>query len=480
MSLEYAKITPSANFIGRSYELSRLDMILSEEQTSITVLHGRRRVGKSELLEQALQNRKVLKFEGIEGRPVTYQRESFLGELAKYCSDFNIAKLKLKSWKEVFLILAEKLEKTKGVVVYLEELQWLANYRSDLVSDLKYVWDNHLRKVSGLKLILCGSATSFMVGKVLKSKALYSRSINEIHLEPFSLAESRKYLANYSNSGSLDAHLLIGGIPEYLRYFKKNETALMTLQNEVFVPGAYFLSEFDRVFTSSLAKFETHKQLVLLFAKRKFYLRSELAEELAVSGGGSFTGILEDLELIGLIARFNPYKSKKTFYYLRDPYLNFYLKFILPKRVNIKEGQYKRSLGDAIDLVKLQQYLGYSFERYCREKHFTLAKILGISGVEYKHGPYSEISSAEGGFQFDMVFDRKDRCLSLFEIKCKQTPLTLDVASEFEVKMKKINIPRSYNVQKVLVSAGPISKTLSESRYFNRIIELDELVENDE
>ena len=476
MSLNYLKTLKPANFIGREDELSRLKSILDAKESSITVLYGRRRVGKTALIEAALSGRRALKFEGLEGKSISQQRKAFLEELSRYCSDINIARLSLKSWREVFIVLAEKIAGTEDVVVYLEELQWLANYRHDLVSDLKYVWDNHFSKLNGLKLILCGSATSFMLGKVVRSKALYSRSLYEVPLEPFTLRESKKFLDNYSDSNVLDAYLLVGGIPEYLRYFKNSGTPHQTLQNEAFVPGGYFVSEFERVFISSLAKFEQHKQVILAFAKRSFFNRSELAVATRVSEGGSFTNVLSDLELIGLIAKFKGFHSGKNRYYLRDPYLNFYLKFILPKLTNIRGGQYKKGLADAVDLDRLQQHLGYSFERFCREKHFSLARILGISGIQYTFGPYGNVTKSGDGFQFDLAFDRKDRCLSLFEVKCRQTPLGIEVASEFERKLKNLKVPKTHNIQKVLVSSGPVSKSLRDARYFNRIIELEEIV----
>jgi uncharacterized protein len=476
MSPNFLKLSQSANFIGREHELTRLNSILSEDDSSITVVHGRRRVGKTALIEAALSGRRALKFEGLEGKSVSQQRRAFLEELSRYCSDINIARLNLKSWKDVFIVLAEKIAELENVVIYFEELQWLANYRHDLVSDLKYVWDNYFSKLKGLKLILCGSATSFMLGKVVRSRALYSRSLYEVPVEPFSLRETKKFLSTYSDTNALDAYLLVGGIPEYLRYFKNNTTPLQTLQNEAFAPGGYFVAEFERVFTSSLAKFEQHKQVILAFSKKGFFSRSDLAKVTRMSEGGSFTNVLNDLELIGLIAKFKGPYCGKSRYYLKDPYLNFYLKFILPKIQNIRAGQYKKGFAEALDLDRLQQHLGYSFERFCREKHFDIARILGISGIQYTYGPYGKITKSGDGFQFDLVFDRKDRCLSLFELKCRQMPLGIEVATEFEKKLRHIEIPRTHNIQKVLVTSGPVSKSLKDAKYFNRIIELDEIV----
>lgn len=473
-SLNFENLSPIKNFIGREFELDRLKKIFNSDNSSIVILHGRRRVGKTETLEKALYGFNVLKFEGLEDQSVSKQRQAFLDKLASYAGDINIAKLQYKTWREVFIKLAEHLE--EDTVVYLEELQWLANYRKDLVSDLKFVWDNYFRKIKGFKLVLCGSASSFMLKKVIKSKALYSRSIHEIPLSPFSIREAKEYLSSYSNLNVLESYLLFGGIPEYLKYLKEYETPQVALRREAFVPGGYFLSEFERVFISSLSKYEIHKQVVKAFAKRNFYERYELAKKVGISAGGSFSVVLEDLELIGLVDKLKSHSHGKYLYYLKDPYLNSYLKLIEEKLSKIKQGQYKNEKISAIDSREYSQYLGYAFERFCRENHHILAKILQISGIEYDHGPY-EIRNNGMGFQFDLLFKRKDRCYTCFEIKFQSRDLSKQVIKDFENKLLNLELPSSYNIQKVLISAGPVSKSLKDSLYFDRIIELDEIIE---
>jgi AAA+ ATPase superfamily predicted ATPase len=472
----YEKIEPVADFVGRRFELERLKGVLEQKDSNITIVYGRRRVGKSELLERALVGRKVFKFEGLEQQSVSAQRRVVLEKLATYTSNLSIAKLKLGSWREVFLEIAKAVEGLEGIVLYFEELQWLANYRSDLVSDLKYVWDNHFRKIPGLKVILCGSATSFMIRKVVRSRALYSRSTYELPLESLTVSEVGKYLPQYSAQHLLEAYLLLGGIPGYLRYLKASSTPLTTLWEEAFVPGGYFLSEFDRIFTSSLAKYRIHKEVIECFADRNFFSRDDLAKRVKVSPSGSFSQVLEDLALIGLLGTYKAQPSRLKIYFLRDPYLNLYLRIIKPKRSQIEEGVFTQNRLAALDHAALSHYLGYAFERFCRQNHFGIAKLLSIAGVEYSASPWHSKGEGMGGFQFDLVFDRKDRCLSLFEIKCKKNPLGLEVAKDFERKLELVKLPKGYSIQKVLISVGPVAKSLAETYYFNRIITLDEIV----
>lgn len=165
----------------------------SRPDPSIVVVYGRRRVGKTELLEQTYRERNILKFEGLEEGGRARQMEHALYQLARYANDTSIEKLRFTRWLEFFDYLGRFVE--HGVwTLYFEELQWLASYREDFISELKYAWDNTLRRNPKLVVVLCGSASSFMVGKVLHSKALYGRVFKEINLRPFSLSEAAEFI----------------------------------------------------------------------------------------------------------------------------------------------------------------------------------------------------------------------------------------------------------------------------------------------
>lgn len=171
-------------FIGRQNEIEKIKKIKESKDPSILIIYGRRRVGKTTLIEHSFQDTLLYKFEGLEGKSKQQQLDHCLYTLSKYLRDSNIAKLQLKTWEEFFDFLFEKTKK-KNFVLYLEEIQWLAEYKSDLISDLKCVWDNHFGKKKNFKLILCGSSPSFIQKEVIRSKTLYNRSEHIIFLQPF-------------------------------------------------------------------------------------------------------------------------------------------------------------------------------------------------------------------------------------------------------------------------------------------------------
>lgn len=154
------------------------------------------------------------------------------------------------SWKDAFLVLFEAIKDRPRPVAF-DELQWMANYRHELVSDLKYVWDGFFGKLTGQKLILCGSIASFMINKVIKSSALYGRVDAQIRLEGFSLAETRELLKNRGVDEILHAQMVTAGVPKYLRLLSEYPSIQLALQDLAFPPNGYLTIEYERIFTSS-------------------------------------------------------------------------------------------------------------------------------------------------------------------------------------------------------------------------------------
>ncbi len=201
-------------FVGRTGELRQLHATLGRSKPTVSVVYGRRRVGKSALIRKALEGRPALYFEGLENQPTAEQLANFCLQLERQ-SPTSIAGEKPKTWREAFLLLEPILKQQPSCVV-LDEFQWMANYRAAIVSDLKMVWDQYLARIPGVSLILCGSIASFMLKRVVKGSAMYGRTDRVIHLREFSLAESAKMLPDYGREELLDSYMILGGIPKYL------------------------------------------------------------------------------------------------------------------------------------------------------------------------------------------------------------------------------------------------------------------------
>lgn len=469
-------------FIGRTHELGILSTIQTSKEASIVVVYGRRRVGKTELLEQAFRERNILKFEGIEGASAHQQIRHVLAQLAEYAENPIIKKLKCATWVEVFQLIAEYIRQGSWTL-YFEEVQWLANYQSRFVTELKYVWDNYFRHNPELILILCGSAPSFITQHILRSRALYNRSQYEIPLKEFNLSEARLFLKKRSDREIMDAYLTVGGIPEYLKRLNQDSSVFLSLCKHAFTTGGFFAHEYERVFTSSLARNKNYKKIVNHLSRRRFATRTEILSHLKSPSGGTVSVLLQDLEACGFISRYSPYNLKEnsllTRYAIGDPYLQFYFKFIEPIQKNIEHGDFNHSPTHAISIDTYHKWLGFSFERLCRRCHRLFAKILGFEAVVYRVGPFfnRRTKQEDPGYQIDLLFDRADKVYTLCEIKYLQTKVGTPVITEFEKKIALFPNPKQRTLHKVLIAPLGADETLINRGYFDRIITLADMLD---
>jgi AAA+ ATPase superfamily predicted ATPase len=471
-------ILQDPNFLGRQEEKRTLLEVDAHPEASIVVVYGRRRVGKTELLEQTFRERNLIKFEGLEGEGTARQMKHVLYQLARYADDRAIERLRFTRWIEFFDYLARFVE--HGVwTLYFEELQWLASYRGEFISELKQAWDNTLRRNPRLVVVLCGSAPSFMLGKVLRSKALYGRVFKEIHLRPFPLSDTAAFIGGSRSAFDvMDAQLALGGIPEYLKLVREESSTYLALCKNAFVPNARLLQECDRIFVSSLGKNVHYRKVLEFLAARRSASRNEIAVRLRLKPGGTLSALLDDLESSGFIEGVIPYdkgsRGKLVRYQIADPYLHFYYRFVFPQRRAVETGTFLDRPTEGLPLHEYQQWLGFAFERWCRSQHHRLAEILGFSGVRYRSGVWME-RGKRSGFEFDLVFERADRVLTVCEIKYTVTPVGSAVAKEFARKLQSIDVPRRTTIHRVLVSASGAAPEVASGRHFDRIVTIEDI-----
>lgn len=471
----------SQPFIGRVFEQQKIQSIKNAGQASILIVYGRRRVGKTELLERLFGGKNMFKFEGIEGRSQEGQIEAFLYQLARYVGDPKIAKLCLNRWMEAFDLLIPYI-KTGCRALYFEEVQWLANYSEEFVSDLKYSWDNHLRHNPNLTLILCGSSPSFMINKILHSKSLYNRSQHEMHLQEFSIDETREFLGKHKSIYEvMDAFLIVGGIPEYLRYLKSKSSVFMSLCEHTFMKGSFFSKEFERILISSFAKNTHYKKIIAFLAKRRFATRHEIAGALGIPQGGGLSDLLKDLELCGFVRHEVPFNLKEgsmlSRYAIDDAYLQFYYKFVDPIKKEIDDGNFNQHPEKAINQESLKKWMGFAFERFCRKNHQRIADLLGFKNVRYRYGSFFDrrTNLEDPGYQMDLVFDRDDKVVTLCEAKYYQSKVGLEVIEALDQKIRKLHSDiLKKTIQKVLIAPYGALESVMARHYFDAILTLED------
>lgn len=478
--MESKLIINNQEFIGRQHEHQILIGASDRGKATLVIVYGRRRVGKTEMIEQAYQSRNILKFEGIHNKTQQEQINNVLWQLSEYAGRPMIAKLNMTTWKEVFKLLYE-LTANERWTLYFEEVQWLANHEDEFVADLKYAWDNFFKNNKDLIIVLCGSSPSFIINRIIKSKALYNRSQIEIPLSEFTLFEAKMFLKNYCDREVMNAYLLVGGIPEYLDWLKQDTSIFTSLCRHAFLPGGNLIIEHEKIFISSFSEKAHYKDIIKYLAKNKFATRQEILKHLKLQSSGTISEILEDLEICGFIEKYAPYNlnsdSRLSRYCIGDAYLQFYYKFIQPQQKSIQRGDYKDDPASAINQDTLNKWLGFSFERFCRKNHRLIARILGFHAVKYKSGAFYNKSTekSDPGYQFDLIFDRNDHVLTLCEIKYLNKKVGTNVIAEMESKIERLNPSNKKTIHRVLICNEGAEEALIARHYFDKVITLEDL-----
>jgi AAA+ ATPase superfamily predicted ATPase len=462
------------DFIGRNSELARLDRFLRSPQPRIAVIYGRRRIGKSMLIQQALQGTSPLFFEALEERSTRDQLNHFMFQL-QHLTGHQAGRP--RRWTEALLQLNQVLEVRPRPLVF-DEFQWMANYRHELVSELKYVWDHFLSKRSGQKLILCGSIASFMVEKVLKSSALYGRIETELEVPAFKLIETQRMLPGKGFDEIVQAHLLTGGVPKYLELMRDYPSVQLALQDLAFKPDGYFTTEYQRIFASHFGRNPDFEAIIRALAARPLGLmREELAQTAKITPGGRLSEHLRDLESAGFMSAETPFhrglESRQIKYFLCDAYLRFYFAFIRPNLKKIRAGQGANILAGLFGNSAMQAWMGRSFEYLCLQHALEISRIVGFSAVDFKMGPYfSPARRGTPGVQVDLVFDRADNVLTVCEMKHSSKPVGIEVIASMKRKIEILQpLASGKTIQPVLIVRERPSQQLIDQAYFYRIIE---------
>lgn len=464
-------------FVGRSEPLEQLQALLKDGDSAIAVLYGRRRIGKTMLILKALEGEPCFLVEGLEDRPKSQQLRSFVQQM-ELTFGIDLSNERPSDWGDAFILLYHQLKKNPMPVV-LDEFQWLANYRKEIVADLKMVWDVYISKIPGAKLILCGSIASFMTTNVIRSKALYGRVDLKIHLKGFLLNETAELLGACGFDEILEAQICLGGVPKYMQMVSKASSVRLGLLQEAFREGGYFVDEYDRIFVSHFGRNESYRLIIDLLAKHPYGLsRKHLIEKTKLPNNGTTTTHLRNLEEAGFISSRIPFQQNAPLrysrFYLTDAYLRFYFRFIQPNLRQINSGSHAKFQIEFFRSPDFTSWAGTSFEYVCFEHATQIAQILGFSGVDYTFGPYFQTkdkSKNSAGIQIDLAYDRADSVITLCEMKHRKKVIGIEVVSEVEKKISTLQdlFPKR-TIQPILVTSGPVSKELEQSMFFSKIV----------
>ena len=411
--------------VGRKEECRLIEQLCNSKKAEMVAIYGRRRVGKTFLVRRFFDDRFDFYFTGSYEAPKSVQLKLFRTELERYgAKDVP----PLKDWVEAFEALRNLLsaKKQKRIVIFLDELPWMDTAKSNFLAAFSYFWNSWASAQPNLKLFVCGSATTWMLEKLIGDKGgLYGRICRSIYLAPFTLNETEQYLNNvkgmaYEKMQVLETYMIMGGIPYYLDMMDCELPFDQNIDKLFFKKLAPLKTEFDFLFRSLFKNSKMYKAVVVaLSSKLKGMTRQEIAEAVGLGNGGTLSEILENLCRCDFLRKYIPFgkATKDALYQLSDMFSLFYLRFE-------KEcGQDESFWSNIQNRGERRAWYGYAFEQVCLIHLHQIKESIGIGGVlcnsyGWSCKPFTDSDGAEwDGAQVDLVLDRADNVVNLCEMK---------------------------------------------------------------
>jgi hypothetical protein len=345
-----------------------------------------------------------------------------------------------------------KVPKDKTIVLFFDELPWIATPRSKLLQALELYWNRYWVFDRLIKLIVCGSATTWIIENIINNEGgLHNRVTRTIHLKPFSLSETESFLKEHqiplNHRQILDLYTVLGGVPHYWSFVKKGRSAHQSIDELCFQSDGPLVKEFERLFKSLFQEPKAYTDLIRIITKHRYGIgQAELINISKFPDGGGTVERLHELEECGFITSLVPYghKDRGIYYVIDDEYSLFYLRWIEPNLKTIG----KKAANEGFWLSQSQQpswkiWAGLSFETTCYKHIDQIRKALKIDPGStigtWRYAP--KIKGPQEGAQIDLLFDRPDGVITLCEIKCSESPFAIDKSYAHDL-LKKMEIFR--------------------------------------
>lgn len=433
--------------IGRIEEQKILNQKKNSSKAELIAVLGRRRVGKTYLIRNYFATDIVFELTGIHDASLRIQLQNFTIALQKATKSPILATVP-SNWLEAFTILESfiaTLPTTQPAVIFLDEFPWLHTHKSNFLQAFDHWWNSSASKNAHVKVVICGSAASWMIDKVVEAKGgLHNRVTQTIRLLPFTLAETEAYLKSedikLDRYKILQLYMAIGGIPHYLQHIKKGESPAQIIDRLFFTKDGPLQKEFSLLFESLFDQSPQHEAVIRALAKKGMGLsRQEIIDATGASSGGGMSRILKELEESGFITPYIPFQktSNDSIFKLSDEYSLFYLKFV-DKVKTMGEGSWLSQFNTPSYI----SWSGFAFESVC-QKHIRQIKAAINIGTGIRTGVsawrYSPPRSSKmKGTQIDLLLDRNDGIINLCEMKFSKEVFVIDksYADELDNKLQ--------------------------------------------
>jgi len=467
-------------FYGREENLSELARLWRKPVSSMVTCRGRRRVGKSTLIEEfaSRSSARLLEIEGLP--PEQHQaNEDQLNHFAEQLRAQSSWKGENpKSWYEAFLALDGVLDDGRTVVL-LDEISWMGAHDAEFPGILKTAWDRHFKKHRRLVFVLCGSVSTWIQENILNNTGFVGRATLNIVVNELPLKDCLRFWGEaaerIASREILDVLSVTGGVPRYLEEIDPGLSAVENIQNLCFSPHALLRDDFSKIFNSVFGQNATVKRRILKALSKSPLSVTELAEATGLEKCGALTKHLDQLSIAGFVASdkgLNPVTQKPAKiirYRIKDNYSRFYLKYIEPNAETIDRDAFRcRSL---VSLPGWDAMMGYQFETLVSNNlpallpRLGLGRALILSAAPFRQQP----TERKKGCQIDLLL-QTEGSVCIVEIK-RMKDLGVAIEGEIREKASRLAVKRGISVRTALVYDGTLSPRLEASAYIDKFIE---------
>ena len=473
-------------FVGREKELALLTNLLDKKSASLIAVKGRRRIGKSRLIQEFAKKSRFISLSGIapiEGMTAVKQRKAFAEQLVQ---TLHIPEPNSDNWTNLFYQLAEQT-KTGRVIILLDEASWMAAHDDTFQVKLKNAWDQYFKKNPQLILALCSSISSWIEKNIISNTAFMGRLSLTLHLQELSLSQCNGFWGTHAEQISAYEKYKVlavtGGVPRYLEEILPTERAEQTIQRLCFMQEGILANEFNHIFHDLFgARSQIYRKLTEALMAHPYATLEDIYAYLKMNKQSVITHYLEDLAQAGFIRRFYTWHiktrkpAKLSHFRITDNYLRFYLKYIAPNAERIAKGDFDHIHLD--DLPNWSTIMGLQFENLVINNRKTLLALLNINPAKIVYdNPYHQAKTQRTeACQIDYLIQDSHNIVYVIEIKFSTKKIGASVIDDMKRTIAKLKLPAEFSYRPVLIHVNGVEEAVERSGYFSKILDFGELL----
>ena len=473
-------------FIGRNEELEWLDGLWRKPSSSLVVCSGRRRIGKSTLIERFAERSKC-RFIEISGLA---PEEGMTDEkqLRNFCERLAVAtgrpEVRADVWPRAFDALADAVKGRERTIVLLDEISWMGGWNRSFPAFLKNAWDIQFARRDKFVFVVCGSVSAWIRKNILRSKAFVGRVSLALDLKELPPADCAAFWGGRGERTSaremIDVLSVTGGGPKYLSEVQPQLSADENIRRMCFHPKGYLFEDFERIFQDVFRRTATTKRALLVALADGPKSLGEAAKAAAMEPGGHVTDALEELSAAGFVSAdrgLTPGTGaavREIRYRISDNYVRVYLKFIAPRAEAIRKGVFRLASMD--QLPGWRSILGIQFESLVLNNLPILLPRLGVgNALVLSAAPFVRGATKRGeGTQIDLLIQTRT-AVHVVEIK-RRASIPPSIENDVREKVRRLKLPRSLSVRTALVYDGDLAPEVEENGYFDALVPFGDLL----